>query len=62
MKKTFWSVKYTGIGYNGTSTKWFDNLEDAIEFANEDYRDNPVNHTYSNSAKIKEIERIIEMQ
>ena len=41
---------------------WFDNLEEAKEFAKADYRDNPVKHTYSSEATIKMVEDLIELQ
>ena len=60
--KTFYSVDYIALGMMRASTRWFDNLEEAKEFAKEDFRDNPVRHTYKNEKKIKEIERLIEIQ
>lgn len=47
MKKTFWSVKYTGT-FVGTMLAWFDNEADANEFAKGDYREDPVKHTVNN--------------
>lgn len=62
MKKTFYSVEFAVWGADSTSTMWFDNLEEAKKFANHNYRDNPVRHTYSNPEKIAEIESIISEQ
>lgn len=59
-KKTFWSVKYYNGGRgNGCSEAWFDDKEKAYEFANHDYRNNPVRHTVSNLDKIKEYEELV---
>lgn len=57
--KTFYSVNYATWGANGTSTKYFDNLEEAREFAKRDYTDEVVVRNYKNAEKIAEIERII---
>lgn len=60
--KTFYTVDYNGIGFNGTQTKWFDNMADAKEFSKGDYKDNPATHNIKNPAKIKEIENLIKEQ
>ena len=41
---------------------WFDNLEEAKEFAKADYRDKPVKHVYSSESTIKMVEQLIELQ
>ena len=60
MKKTFYSVKYAVMG-KGQSVAWFDDKNKAYEFANHDYRDNPVRHTVSNPDKIKACEERVMM-
>ena len=42
MTKKFYTVTYTTLGSNFKSTKWFDDLAEAKEFANHDYRDSVV--------------------
>lgn len=60
MKKTFWSVNYNGFGFDRIKTAWFDNKDEAVEFASKDYRDNPVRHTVSNPKTIKDYtERVV---
>lgn len=59
--KTFWSVVYNGIGFDRPATAWFDNKEDAVKFASEDYRDNPVKHTVSKPDTIAEYEERVHM-
>lgn len=61
MKKTFYTVHYTGIGYNDISTAWFDNKEEADKFAARDYADKPVRHTFSRPEVIREAERLVEI-
>ena len=55
MTKTFWSVKYYVMG-SGLSIKWFDSKEKAYEFADRDYADAPIRHTFKNPERIKEAE------
>ena len=63
MKKVFYSVGYTELALcKKSSTMWFDNLEEAKEFAKADYRDEPVKHVYSNEATIKMVEDLINLQ
>lgn len=62
MAKTFYSVNYAIWGRSGISTKWFDNRDQAYAFADHDYRDKPVAHTYRNAASIANIEGIIAEQ
>ena len=60
MKKTFYSVKYAIWGADHTSTAWFDNKTDADRFANHDYRDNPIAHTYSRPESITAAEKRVQ--
>ena len=63
MKKVFYSVGYTELALCKKScTMWFDNLEEAKEFAKADYRDKPVKHVFSSEATIKMAEQLIELQ
>lgn len=62
MKKVFYSVDYSILGSDKLHRMWFDNLEEAKEFAKADYRDNPVKHVYSSKATIKMVEDLIELQ
>ena len=63
MKKVFYSVKYNELGWcKNNHTMWFDNLAEAKKFAEADYRDNPVKHTYTSETTIETIERLIELQ
>ena len=62
MKKVFYSVEYMIWGSDKTHRMWFDNLEEAKEFAKADYRDNPVRHIYRNEKLIEMIEQLIELQ
>lgn len=59
MKKTFYSVNYAVWGADNLRTIWFDDLTDAKRFANHDYRDGVVTHTYSNPGKIADAERLV---
>ena len=59
--KTFWTVDYTGIGYNGTYTAYFDNKAEAEKFAERDYADNIVRHTVSNTKTIAEYNEKVAM-
>ena len=61
-KKTFWSVKFAVWGSDRLHERWFESKEKAKSFANKDYCDNPVRHTFTNPQKISEIEEVIEMQ
>lgn len=45
-RKTLYSVDYKTWGSDITRTRWFDNKDDAAEFANQDYHDNPVAHNF----------------
>ena len=60
MTKTFWSVKYAIWGADRTSTAWFDNKEEADEFAKKDYRDLPVRHTVRKPESISIYEDLVE--
>ena len=62
MIKVFYSVDYMIPGSDKKHRMWFDNLEEAKEFAKADYRDKPVKHVYSNEATIKMAEQLIELQ
>lgn len=59
--KTFWSVNYNGFGFDRVRTAWFANKEDAVKFANHDYRDKPVRHTVINPETIKDYNERVEM-
>lgn len=61
MKKTFWSVEYRNWGADSASVRWFDDRDEAYKFANNDYRDKPVAHTYSNPDKIAEAEERVNL-
>ena len=62
MKKVFYSVDYILLGSYKTHRMWFNNLEEAKEFAKADYRDKPVKHVYRNETLIKMAEQLIELQ
>lgn len=62
MKKVFYSVDYMILGSDKTHRMWFDNLEEAKEFAKADYRDNPVKHVYISKATIEMVEDLINLQ
>ena len=63
MKKVFYSVEYAELELRKKNcTMWFDNLEEAKEFAKSDYRGEPVKHVYSSEATIKMAEQLIELQ
>ena len=62
MKKVFYSVKYSGLGFDRPANMWFNNLEEAKKFANHDYRDNPVKHVYTSAKTIEMVEELIELQ
>ena len=62
MKKVFYSVKYSGFGFDRPRTMLFDNLEEAKRFANNDYRDKPVKHVYTSEKTIEMVEQIIKLQ
>ena len=57
MKKVFYSVDYILLGSYKTHRMWFNNLEEAKEFAKADYRDKPVKHVYRNETLIKMAEQ-----
>lgn len=54
--KTFYSVNYRKWGADCENIKWFDNLNEAKEFAKQDYCDNVVTHNFRDESKIAEIE------
>lgn len=60
--KTFYSVNYRKWGSDCESIKWFDNLEEAKEFASRDYTDKVVVHNIRDESKIAEIETEIQIQ
>lgn len=62
MSKTFYSVEFAVIGGCGTSVMWFDDLAEAKAFANHDFRDNPVTHTFRRAEKIAGMRNIISDQ
>lgn len=62
MAKTFYSVKFAVWGSSFCSTKWFDDRAEAYAFADQDYHDKPVAHTYRNATSIAQIEQIIAEQ
>lgn len=45
--KTLWEVEYSDWGMCGTRKRYFESEEEAIEWAKEDYRDNPVEITFT---------------
>lgn len=57
--KTYYSVNYRKIGADNISTKWFDSLKEAKEFASRDYSDNVVVHNINNKKRIAEIEALM---
>jgi hypothetical protein len=59
--KTYYSVKYSVWGSDRKHTAWFDNKEEAEEFASHDYRDNPVAHRVSRLEKIREYDQLVAM-
>lgn len=59
MKKTFWSVTYAMWGADGTMEAWFDNKVEAVEFADADYRDEPVRHTVSKPETIRHYDELV---
>ena len=63
MKKVFYSVRYIELGLcKRNCIMWFDNIEEAKEFAKADYRDEPVKHVYRNESTIQMVEQLIELQ
>lgn len=57
--QTYYSVEYSVWGSDRTKTAWFDNREEAEEFAAHDYRDNPVSHRTSKLDKIAEYDKLV---
>ena len=62
MTKVFYSVRYIKLPLRKSCTMWFDNLEEAKEFAKADYRGKPVKHVYSSKATIEKVEDLINLQ
>lgn len=61
MKKVFWSVEQAVWGADKPCHKWFDNLEEAQEYAKGEYTGKPVKHTYTTKKNIEEAEYACEM-
>jgi len=59
MKKVYYSVKYRAFGMFSSSTVWFDNKEDAVEFSKKDYHDAPVVHRVSNPETIDKYDELV---
>ena len=55
--KTFWSVTYRTLGALNESTAWFDSKEAAKAFADHDFRNDPVAHTFRNAERIADMEQ-----
>ena len=62
MIKVFYSVEYMISGSDKKHRMWFDNLQEAKEFAKADYRDKPVKHVYSSESTIQMAEDLIKLQ
>lgn len=60
--KTYYSVKKANWGSDRPATYWFKTLEEAKKFAEQDYTENVVAHTYKKQSTIDEIEEIIASQ
>ena len=56
--KTLWEVEYSDWGMCGTRKRYFESEEEAVEWAKEDYRDNPVEVTFTE----EEADAILEEQ
>lgn len=56
MAKTFYSVTFAVWGSDFCRTAWFDDRAAADAFASQDYRDDPVIHTYRKSDSIRAAE------
>ena len=59
MTKKFYTVTYTTIGSNFKSTKWFDNLDEAKEFASHDYRDGVVTRVARTQKTIDKYNKLV---
>lgn len=59
--QTYYSVEYSVWGADKTKTAWFDNKEEAEEFAAHDYRDAPVAHKASKLDKIAKYGELVAM-
>ena len=59
--KTFYTVNFSGIGYNGVKTKWFNNKKEADEFAKSEYADKPVRHIFKREESIKTAREMVEI-
>ena len=59
--KAFYTVDFTGIGYDGVRTKWFDNKKEADEFAKSEYTDKPVRHIFKREESIKAARALVEL-
>lgn len=59
MHKTFYSVAYAAWGSGFRHQAWFDNYAKAKAFAEEDYSDNVVQHTYTKKDSIKSAEQLV---
>lgn len=62
MKKIFYSVIYNDWGFLAPHEMWFDDLEEARAFSNQDYHDNVIVHTCTRQGTIEKYERIIARQ
>jgi hypothetical protein len=60
MRKTLYTVDYTGIGYNAKYRRVFTDLNQAKEFAKRDFADPPVTRVYS-EVKAKEVIRLAKL-
>lgn len=59
MHKTFYSVVYSVWGSGFRRQAWFDDYAKAKVFAEEDYTDNVVQHTYAKKDSIKSAEQLV---
>ena len=59
--KSFWSVVYRTWGADREYVAWFDNKDDAYNFANHDYRNSPIRHNYLSASRIKDAEELVNM-
>lgn len=62
MKKIFYSVIYNDWGFLAPHEMWFDDLEEARAFSNQDYHDNVIVRTCTRRDTIEKYERIIANQ
>lgn len=58
-RKTYYSVVFGVWGADKPGEAWFDNKKEAEEFADHDYRDNPVAHHVSKAETIKEYDEYV---